>query len=237
MHDTGDYLLSKDFSPIQTSLGQQVVEYLRERIYNVDILPGSQLNAVDISKQLGISRSPVRDALLILATEGLVEQASNSGYKVIDFTETLVQDVFAVRIALEPLALREGMKRFGTSFLEHHEELWSNLDANSISDHEWREIYVVADNKLHETIMNASENRLLREVLDKIIKIVMAIRHWQFLHGTPREEIAVTGDEHLRILASVQSGDQDKAVETLITHIENSRLRALSRFEDRYSKE
>ena len=225
--------MSKDFSPIQTSLGQQVVEYLRERIYNVEISPGTQLNAVDISKQLGISRSPVRDALLILAAEGLVEQASNSGYKVIDFNESLVKDVFAVRLALEPIALREGMMRFGPSFLTDHKELWSNLDADSISNQDWREIYVVADNKLHETIMNASENRLLREVLEKIIKIVMAIRHWQFLHGTPREEIVLTQEEHLHIFASVESGDVDKAVEALITHIETSRHRALSRFEDR----
>lgn len=223
-------LLSKDFTPIQTSLGQQVVEYLRERIYNVDIPPGSPLNAVDIAKQLGISRSPVRDALLILAAEGLVEQASNSGYKVIEFNESLVKDVFAVRFALEPIALREGMIRFGSSFLADHKELWSNFDARSIPDQDWREIYVVADNKLHETIMNASENRLLREVLEKIIKIVMAIRHWQFLHGTPREEIVLTQEEHLRIFASVESGDVDKALETLITHIEKSRLRALSRF-------
>lgn len=225
--------MSKDFNPIQTSLGQQVVEYLRERIYRVEIPPGSQLNAVDISKQLGISRSPVRDALLILAAEGLVEQASNSGYKVIDFNERLVKDVFAVRIALEPVALREGMIRFGSSFLADQKELWFNFDAKNISDEDWRDIYVVADNKLHETIMNASENRLLREVLEKIIKIVMAIRHWQFLHGTPREEIVLTQEEHLLIFASVESGDVNKALETLITHIENSRLRALSRFEDR----
>ena len=225
--------MSKDFTPIQTSLGQQVVEYLRERIYKVDIPPGSQLNAVDISKQLGISRSPVRDALLILAAEGLVEQASNSGYKVIEFTETLVRDVFDVRIALEPLALREGMMRHGSSFLEDQEALWTNLDARNLSDKEWREIYVVADNKLHETIMNASENRLLREVLEKIIRIVMAIRHWQFLHGTPREEIVVTRDEHLQIFASVRSGELDKAQEALITHIETSRLRALSRFDNK----
>ncbi|MCI0710286.1 MAG: GntR family transcriptional regulator [Chloroflexi bacterium] len=229
--------MSKNFTPIQVSLGQQVVEYLRERIYKVEIPPGSQLNAVDIARQLGISRSPVRDALLILAAEGLVEQASNSGYKVIEFNQSLVKDVFAVRIALEPIALREGMIRFGSSFLDDQRELWSNFDAKTLSDQDWREIYVVADNKLHETIMNASENRLLREVLDKIIKIVMAIRHWQFLHGTPREEIVSTQEEHLRIFASVASGDVNKALETLITHIENSRLRALSRFEDRYPKD
>jgi DNA-binding GntR family transcriptional regulator len=228
--------VSKDFVPSRSSLGQQVVEYLRDRIFSVEIPPGQQLNAVDIASQLGISRSPVRDALLILAAEGLVEQASSSGYKVIEFNETLVKDVFAVRMALEPLAFREGLARFGSSFLDEHRDLWFNLDADAVTAEEWREVYVDSDNKLHETIINASANRLLREVLEKLVRLVMAIRHWQFMDITPREEIVVTAQEHVDMFEAVKSGDIERAVQALSIHIENSRQRALSRFVDRPEK-
>ena len=224
--------MGKDFVPARSSLGQQVVEHLRDKIYGVEIPPGTRLNAVDLASQLGVSRSPVRDALLILAAEGLVEPASSSGYQVIAFNEILIKDVFAVRIALEPVALREGILRFDALFLNSQIEFWSKLDIDDIASPDWRETYLSADHKLHEKIVNTSENRLLREVLEKVIRIGMAIRHWQHKQITVPEEIVVTINEHIDIFEAIKSLDTDRAVAALTIHIENSRQRALSRFED-----
>lgn len=222
--------MSKDFIPARSSLGQQVVEYLREGIYNANIAPGTHLNAVDIANQLGVSRSPVRDALIMLATEGLVEQASSSGYQVIQFNEKLIRDVFTVRLALEPVALSQGMASFEPSFADEQIDFWSTLKQQDITSAEFRENFVQADNKLHDVFVNSSQNKLLRELLDKVIRLGMAIRHWQHKHNIMMEEISATMEEHIALLEAIKSGDEKQAAEVLTLHIKNSQQRALNRF-------
>ena len=223
--------MSKKFVAARSSLGQQVVEHLREMIYNVEIAPGTHLNAVDISNELGVSRSPVRDALLILAAEGLVEQATSSGYRVIDFNDVLIAEVFTVRLALEPVALREGIRRFDAAFLDSQVAFWSTLDVSQSDSQEWMKTYLYTDHQLHETIIGTSENKLLREVLEKVIRLGMAIRHWQHKQILVTEEITVTIQEHMAIFEAIKARATDTAVEALTVHIENSQQRALSRFE------
>ena len=223
--------MSKKFVASRSSLGQQVVDHLREKIYNVEIAPGTHLNAVDISNELGVSRSPVRDALLILAAEGLVEQASSSGYQVITFDDVLIENVFTVRLALEPVALRQGIQRFDDSFLDSQIAFWSTLDAHQSPSQEWLDTYLNTDHELHETIIGTSENKLLREVLEKVIRLGMAIRHWQHKQTLVPEEITITRQEHMAIFEAIKAGATDKAVEALTIHIERSQERALSRFE------
>jgi DNA-binding GntR family transcriptional regulator len=224
--------LNEKFVPARLSLGQQVVEHLREKIFNIEIAPGTHLNAVEIASQLGVSRSPVRDALLMLSAEGLVEQDSGTGYQVIQFNEKLIDDVFIVRVALEPVALRQGIERFEADFINSQLDFWSNLQTTSVTSPQFREIYVSADNKLHETIVATSQNRLLSEILDKVIRLGMAIRHWQHKQIIVPEEISATSGEHVAIFEAIKSHQTEAAVEALTIHIENSKQRALSRFED-----
>jgi DNA-binding GntR family transcriptional regulator len=178
-----------------------------------------------------VSRSPVRDALLILVAEGLVEQPSSNRYQVIAFDDALIENVFTVRLALEPIALRQGIQRFGTSFLNSQMAFWSTLDVSQSTSPEWLETYLNTDHELHETIIATSKNSLLREVLEKVIRLGMAIRHWQHKQVLVTEEITVTIQEHMAIFEAVKAGAIDAAVEALTVHIENSQQRALSRFE------
>jgi len=223
--------VTKGFKPARSSLGQQVVDYLRESIYSGEIAPDTHLNAVDIANQLGVSRSPVRDAMLTLTAEGLVEQLASSGHKVIQFDEKLIHDVFTIRLALETVALRQGMKQFDLNFINSQMNFWAEVANEDFSSPLFREAYVQADNKLHETIVETSQNKLLREVLEKVIRLGIAIRHWQHKQLFVAAEIIVTAQEHIAIFDAIKAGDVDHAVEALSQHIENSQHRALSRFE------
>lgn len=222
--------MSRDFVPARSSLGQQVVDYLRESIYNGEIAPDTHLNTVDIANKLGVSRSPVRDALLTLTAEGLVEQLANSGHKVIQFDEKLIRDVFTIRLALETVALRQGMKQFDPAFINSQMDFWAKIANEDVSSPQIREMYVQADNKLHETIIESSHNKLLREVLEKVIRLGIAIRHLQHKQLFVTPEIIITAQEHIAIFDGIKAGDVERAVVALSQHIENSQHRALNRF-------
>jgi DNA-binding GntR family transcriptional regulator len=136
-----------------------------------------------------------------------------------------------VRLALEPIALRQGIQRFGTSFLDSQMAYWSNLDVSQSASPDWLEKYLNTDHELHETIIGASKNNLLREVLEKVIRLGMAIRHWQHKQVLVAEEISITVQEHMAIFEAIKAGATEDAVEALTVHIENSQQRARSRFE------
>src|SRR6266540_2411426 len=79
-------MLKPDFVPLRANLGQQVYQYLIDKIYKMEIEPGTQLGIGEMADQLGVSRSPVRDAFLRLLAEGVLELLPSGGYRVIQFT-------------------------------------------------------------------------------------------------------------------------------------------------------
>src|SRR5262249_59287415 len=102
----GGNMAKPSFIPLRANLGQQVYQYLLDQIYTMALEPGTQLGIGEIADQLGVSRSPVRDAFLRLMAEGVLELLPNGGYRVIKFTRKYIDDVFVVRHALELTAVR-----------------------------------------------------------------------------------------------------------------------------------
>ncbi|MEO1308893.1 MAG: GntR family transcriptional regulator, partial [Pseudomonadota bacterium] len=86
--------------------GLSVARTLRDRVLDGDYLPGSRLTEIELSEQLGVSRTPIRNALSMLAAEGLVDHAPNSGFTVRNVTVKDVEGVYDCRAVLEGLASR-----------------------------------------------------------------------------------------------------------------------------------
>src|SRR5690606_40867785 len=108
-------------------LGQQVFEHLLGHIYKMDIPPGTRLGVGEIAEQLGVSRSPVRDAFHLLVAEGLVEYGKTSGYQVIQINGKYIEDVFVVRRALEPVALRLAITHLDRTRIDQLCATWQRL--------------------------------------------------------------------------------------------------------------
>src|SRR5262249_61760307 len=107
----GGNMAKPSFIPLRANLGQQVYQYLLDQIYTMALEPGTQLGIGEIADQLGVSRSPVRDAFLRLMAEGVLELLPNGGYRGIKFTRKYIDDVFVVRHALELTAGRVGARK------------------------------------------------------------------------------------------------------------------------------
>ena len=91
-------------------LPSEVYALIRTRILNFSILPGVKLSDKDLAEELGISRTPVREALIRLAGHGLVQSLHNRGFSVREFTVKEVEDIYTLREALELLAVKLAMK-------------------------------------------------------------------------------------------------------------------------------
>ncbi|MEA3066092.1 MAG: GntR family transcriptional regulator, vanillate catabolism transcriptional regulator, partial [Sphingomonadales bacterium] len=85
---------------------QVVVDRLREMILSGEMAGGERLMEVSLSEQLAVSRTPIREALIILAEDGLVEYRPNRGYVVRNFTLSYIMDAYVIRESLEALACR-----------------------------------------------------------------------------------------------------------------------------------
>jgi GntR family transcriptional regulator, rspAB operon transcriptional repressor len=224
-------MLKRGFVPLRANLGQQVYQYLIDKIYKMEIEPGTQLGIGEMSDQLGVSRSPVRDAFLRLLAEGVLELLPSGSYRVIEFTRKYIDDVFVVRHALELTAVRLSVQNLDHARIQRLRDTWAEfLDFNG-SDPTQLERHGNADQELHQTIAEMSGNLLLKDALDKIIAIAHLIRRWHYAGQIPHEQLILTAEEHLRVLDAMLERDSGAAVAALDAHLSTAHARTIERLD------
>jgi DNA-binding GntR family transcriptional regulator len=185
------------FTPLRENLGQQVYQHLRERIYRMEIAPGARLGVSEIAEQMGVSRSPVRDALMMLVNEGVVEVNATGGYRVIPLTRAYIEDAFVVRRTLELTAMRLCLAHLDLVRIQDLRERWirieQNLDAPLESE-------IRADEELHKTIAELSQNALLIDALDRINSITWLISRFSYANQEKPHYGHLTANEHVELL-------------------------------------
>lgn len=224
-------MLKSNFVPLRTQLGHQVYEFLLDKIYKTEIEPGTYLGVGEIADQMGVSRSPVRDAFRMLATEGVVELLPTGGYRVIQFNRKYIEDVFAMRRALELTAVRLSVQNIDQERVQQLHDTWEQFKVANESDPYWLERHIGSDNDLHESIAEMSQNLLLKDALDKIVSISAMIRRWQYSGHIPYNQLMLTAEEHLKILDAMLAGDAEGAVAALDEHLTRAHTRILERLD------
>jgi DNA-binding GntR family transcriptional regulator len=221
--------LSLDFKPVRANLGQQVFDYLVDNIYEMDILPGSRLGVGEIADQLGISRSPVRDALHLLVAEGLVEYGTVSGYQVVEINRKYIEDVFTVRRALEPVALRLAAVELDDAQVKEICATWQKLRENQPPiNTDTLDTHIKADDDFHRKIGDLSGNQVLNDLMRKIIYKATWIRRWVYSNDIPATHLSTIAEEHLEILNALRQNDIDRAVQLLDEHLIQGQAKALA---------
>ena len=214
---------------MRANLGQQVFDYLVDNIYEMDILPGSRLGVGEIADQLGISRSPVRDALHLLVAEGLVEYGTVSGYQVVEINRKYIEDVFTVRRALEPVALRLAAVELDEAQVKEICATWHKLRENQPPiNTDTLDTHIKADDDFHRKIGDLSGNQVLNDLMRKIIYKATWIRRWVYSNDIPATHLSTIADEHLEILNALRQNDIDRAVQLLDEHLIQGQAKALA---------
>lgn len=199
------------------SLRGKVFQKIREDILSGVYQDGDELREITLGEKLGVSRTPVREALRQLELEGLVTIVPNKGAYVTAITQKDVKDIYMVRSHLEGLCARWATRNITEEQIEEMEEIVFLAEFRLRRRGEGRAEQVSElDGKFHKVLYEASNSRILEHVLKDFHKYVKVAR--QMSVGTPdRAEHSVA--EHRGILEAIKMKDEDLAEKLANEHI------------------
>jgi DNA-binding GntR family transcriptional regulator len=200
-----------------------ILERLRALILTGEYGPDERLIEEQLADRLGVSRTPVRQALTMLEAEGLVEITPNRGATVCSFSVDDVWDIYDLRAVLEGHAARRAAGRIENGELERLRELAGEMERlpGRFDDHEEEIRALVALNQeFHGTIVEASRNRRLERLINRTVEIPLMFK--AFFWYTPHER-TISNHYHRQILEALENGDADRAEIIMREHVYKGR--------------
>lgn len=201
----------------EKSLRGQVFDKIRSDILNGKYKRGEELVESSIGKELGISRTPVREAIRQLELEGLVQLVPNKGAFVTGISEKDVRDIYLIRARLEGLAARMAAKNITPELLEAMEETVVLSEYHAKKEH--YEQVCEMDSKFHKLLYKASGSRILEHTLTDFHQYVQRVRMASIMKKRRMEK---SNDEHDAILTAIREHDEEKAELVATRHISNT---------------
>ena len=195
-------------------LHDEVADRLRELIREGELEPRARVNELELSERFGISRTPLREAIKILATEGLLELLPNRGARVASLSEAEVNDTIEVVAGLEATAAELAGRAITDAEVAAVEEKHAAmLDAWRREDNP---AYFTLNREIHESIMRASRNATLQGIYATLSGRIQRARY--AAHKTP-EQWRRAVDEHEEILRLLKARDGERLARVLREHI------------------
>lgn len=192
-----------------------VFQTLRKAILNGELEPGERLMETQLGEKLGVSRTPIREAIRKLELEGLVIMVPRKGAQVAQFTGKDIQDVLEVRASLEALAAKLACKHMDErSFLKLQLIIAEYEYAAKEDD---IEVMIQKDIEFHDTIACASQNEKLIQLYNNMREQVQRYRI-TYLKNTEESNVVIA--EHNEMLAALKNRDSDLASKLATEHIE-----------------
>lgn len=202
------------FEPIESiSLTDRVYSAIKEQILNQDIPVGARLHDEQLQLELGVSRTPIREALSKLTREGLVEVIPRSRTRVRTFSEDDINQIFDVRIALETLAARKAVEHLGPDKLRELRKLYEESEKSL--KHGNPEPALRFDVEMHRMILEASGNSWLQNIMSTINDFVVLFRNI----GASNPSHTRFNHRHGEIVQALEQKDCASAVRFLVEHI------------------
>lgn len=199
------------------SLGQRVFHRIREDILSGKYKKNEELKEKTIGEELGVSRTPVREALRQLELEGLVTIISNKGAYVVGFSVEDIQDIYEMRSVLEGLCARRAASRVTKEQLEELEENLFLTEFHVEKGH--AEQVVELDTRFHEILYEACQSKVLEHALrdyhhylERVRKVTLA----------SKKRSIESNNEHKQILEALKERDAKKAEAYANQHILNT---------------
>ncbi|TFZ02771.1 GntR family transcriptional regulator [Ramlibacter henchirensis] len=197
----------------KNTLSDQVYTWMRQQIISGQIKQGEHLSEQAVSETLGVSATPVREALRLLNGDGLVELEGRRGARVIEPTTVDIRACFQVRRALECLALREACQRLSAKDMEQLTRIHQLLERAELTAPGG---FMDADRAFHGFFLERARNSWLEQFLSTLTDFLYVVR--QPLLQTSTLESA--RQEHLAITRAVLDGRIDEAERLLGRHID-----------------
>ena len=196
------------------ALYEQVAEQLRQRIFRRELEPGSWIDEVKIAQEFGISRTPLREALKVLAAEGLVTMKVRRGAYVTEVSRSDLADVYHLLSLLESDAVGVVAQRATEEQLKELQILHKELEA-ATRDHDR---FFALNERFHMRILEIAGNRWRDQMVADLRKVMKLNRHASLLKsGRIKESLA----EHRAIMEALVKRDVEKASRRMQEHFSN----------------
>ncbi len=202
----------------RTNLAEQAYVRLKAELNDFQLVPGDRFSEAELSTRLGVSRTPVREALFRLRNEGFLDLESKAGWFVrpIDFAR--LEQLYDLRVVLELASVSRLCARTGpVPELDELKAVWLVPAAERQTDARAVGAY---DEQFHATLVRAAGNAEIARVHWDVTERIRIIRHLDF---TRADRIEATYAEHAKILRAVIQRKADQAQLLLKTHIEQSK--------------
>lgn len=211
---------AKQRSPhVHRSRADEVYEQLKRDVAEFNLVPGDRFTEHEISDRLGVSRTPVRQALFRLQQEGFVEVLFRSGWRVLPFDFEQFEQLYDLRMVLETTAVHrlcEDGQRVDRALLDQLVAIWlvpvAERSGDTVQVAQW-------DEEFHCALVAAAGNAEMARVHRDVTERIRIIRRLDF---TKQARIDATYEEHGKILKAIQRKRGDQAAMLLRAHIETS---------------
>lgn len=205
--------------PAFRTRADEVYAQLKRDVAEFSLVPGDRFTESEISERLGVSRTPVRQALFRLQQEGYVEVLFRSGWRVLPFDFDQFEQLYDLRMVLETTAVHrlcESDHRVDRSLLDSLAGIWlvpaAQRSADTVQVAQW-------DEEFHCALVAAAGNAEMARVHRDVTERIRIIRRLDF---TQQSRVDATYEEHAKILKSIRANRGDQAAMLLRAHIETS---------------
>jgi DNA-binding GntR family transcriptional regulator len=199
-----------DYKPLRDI----VFETLKDAILKGKLEPRERLMEIQLAEQLGVSRTPVREAIRKLELEGLVIMEARKGAYVSDISFEDIIDTLEVREALETYAVKLAIEKETTKDISHLEKLNDEFEKAFREGDIQRMVYL--DTTIHSSLLYLSENKKLIAFMDALNEIMQRFRLIYFNESYNPEVII---KEHYEVFKAIKSGDKEGAIQAMRNHL------------------
>jgi DNA-binding GntR family transcriptional regulator len=214
------------------TLTQRVYEAIRAAIVNQELASGSRLTEAGLARQLNVSKTPVREALLQLREVGLIEPDEHRGGRIVRPSRQAIADAYEVREGLEVVAAKAVARRAGQPAVREirrlaTESLWAARAGDLEAFHRWDEAF-------HRAIARATGNSRLAELIEHSLALVSALRE----RDAPGPADSVTcATSHVRVARAIGKRDAEGAGAAMADHVKLVAGLVLAAYEGRHDRD
>jgi len=197
---------------------KQVYEYLRDQILNHAITPSSRLVEAQIAKEVGISRTPIREALHLLEKDGFLESVPRVGYfvKKLDLDE--LDEIFEIRLVIETLVCSRAIEHIDGASIQDLENNIAQSDAALKNNSP--QLFLKYDEEFHEILVKSAGSKLLFNLCQQLRRLMLRYRAAS-IRVIPSVKAALKG--HRRIVACLKQRDAKGLQAEIIAHLNYSK--------------
>jgi len=199
---------------LSQALYMQVADRLRDQIYQHELTPGDAIDEMALCERFGISRTPLREALKVLDSEGLIELIPRRGSFVRSMDIEELNELFPVMVVLEGLCAREAVENCEPQDLlqleKMHEKLERFAEQGDIDG------YYEQNFVFHQAVQDLSGNKWLQRVIGDLRKVLRLARHMQL---TIPGRLEASLEEHRQVMKAFSKNDPDMADKNMQNHL------------------